>query len=135
MLKRNIIIFSLLFVGVISCNQCPDCSTNKDYLKKEKNTANVMSIDNVKIFYLSTPASEYDVLDLCRNDIENQIAEETKDKKFLGKVLGVAKIAFKNTNSYDLLEQMVNSAKLKNSNVEGLIFEKNLSSCKMIKFK
>lgn len=135
-------IFILLFGYVVifsSCNECPkcpDCSEDINYVKKEKSLSK--SIDKVNglfIFIKSEPVFEYKVLGTVKNDFFDQVSDNTDGKKFGNVIKGILNTATDNVDFQKLLTHMADLSKQTYMDAEGLIFNDNLSSCEVIKFK
>ena len=137
--------FKFLFIVVVillfalSCKECPeckDCSQNPEYIKKENTLANVEKISGVYIFIKSEPTCAFEVLGSVKNDIADQVKDNTTGKKGVGKLIkGVFDVTKNNVDFTELLTNMVALAKKKYSNVNAVIFKDNLSNCEAVKFK
>jgi len=128
---------STILTSFISCNNTKsiDCSNNPDFVKKEYNLSKSNEINGVFIFIKNNPICKYSVLGICKNDVLDQVGSATKGKKFGQAIKGLFDVSNQNMDFQKLLDNMVEKAKKEHSDVEGLIFKENLSSCEVIKFE
>jgi hypothetical protein len=122
-----------------SCNECPkclDCSEDNNYIKKEKSISSSENLVNgLYIFIRSEPVLEYEVLGTIKKDFLDQFSDNSSGKKFGNVIKGIVYTATDNIDFQKLISHMAELSKETYKDSEGIIFNDNLSSCEVIKFK
>lgn len=127
----------LIICFLASCNMPDDQSKATSEENKVTNEyAKVATKRGMLVFIESTPANKYEILGTVNNKpIVDQVEESNKHKKPLRAILDMGITTFKNLSYNEKLTMLVDSAKVRYKETEGIIISNDLMSCTAIKFK